>query len=156
MSILKFENRTPKTLSELFTYLTDLKKTDSDGIFGIGCNPNYAVAEMQFVQHCFFREKILHPYIQVIFAFDIGVKLPFDKIKEICIKIGELLSQNQHQVFAAIHYLNTDKIHCHFLINYVSVDGNLYRQEKSIFYYKQEINKILNVYGLNTIKCFGD
>ena len=102
MSILKFENRTPKTLSALFTYLTDLKKTDSDGIFGIGCNPNYAVAEMKFVQHCFFREKILHPYIQVIFAFDIGVKLPFDKIKEICIKIGEVVSESMEKFFRTL------------------------------------------------------
>lgn len=155
MSILKFENRTPKTLQEMYDYMTDATKTNEDGIFGIGCNPNYAVSEMEFVEKIYLREKILHPYFQVIFAFDVGVKTPLNTLKEVCIKIGKLLSQNQHQVFGAIHHLNTDKIHCHFLINYVSINGELYRQEKSIFYYKQEINKILKTYGLNEIK-FGE
>lgn len=155
MSILKFENRTPKTLQEMYDYMTDTTKTNEDGIFGIGCNPNYAVSEMEFVEKIYLREKILHQYLQVIFAFDVGVKTPLNTLKEVCIKIGKLLSQNQHQVFGAIHHLNTDKIHCHFLINYVSINGELYRQEKSIFYYKQEINKILKTYGLNEIK-FGE
>lgn len=154
MSILKFENRTPKTLHEMYDYMTDTTKTNENGIFGIGCNPNFAVSEMEFVQKIFLKEKILHPYLQVIFAFDVGIKTPLNTVREVCIKIGKLLSQNQYQVFGAIHHLDTDKIHCHFLINYVSINGELYRQEKSIFYYKQEINKILQAYGLNGIKSF--
>lgn len=154
MSILKFENRTPKTLREMYDYMTDVTKTNEEGIFGIGCNPNFVVSEMEFVQKSFLREKILHPYLQVIFAFDVGIRTPLNSLREICIKIGELLSQNQYQVFGAIHYLDTDKIHCHFMINYISINGELYRQKESLFSYKKKVNEILQAYGLNRIKSF--
>lgn len=66
MSILKFENRTPRSLQAMYDYMIDNNKTDRDYIFGIGINPPYAVAEMQFVQNVYYAN-ILHPYLQVIF-----------------------------------------------------------------------------------------
>lgn len=69
MSILKFENRTPKTLHEMYDYMTDTTKTNENGIFGIGCNPNYAVSEMEFVQKIFFKRKNSAPICTGDFRF---------------------------------------------------------------------------------------
>ena len=154
MSILKFENRTPKTLSEMVEYLTDESKTTEAGIFGIGCNPKFVVDEFELVQRIFFKETITHPYLQVIFSFDVGVSLPIQYLREICIKIGRTLITDKRQVFGAIHYLNTDKIHCHYLLNFVDATGKLYEQKYSLWHYKNEINKIIIAYSLNPIKIF--
>lgn len=155
MSILKFEPRTPRSLEDMVLYLKDERKTTADGLFGIGCNPSYAVLEMEFVQRIFFQEQLAHPYLQVIFAFDVGIKFSLQLIRVISQEIGQALILDSRQVFGAIHYLDKpDKIHCHYLINYVGIDGNLYRQNYSLRHYKVEVNMILNFYGLNQIKIF--
>lgn len=133
-------------------YLADKHKTTEDGIFGIGCNPSYAALEMEFVQRIFFYDCIVHPYLQVIFAFDVGIDLPIKLLKKISVEIGQVLILDRRQVFGAIHYLDKpDKIHCHYIINYVSVDGELYRQNYSLWHYKKAVNKILVSYTLKPI-----
>ena len=62
-----------------------------------------------------------------------------------------MLTTDKRQVFGAIHYLNTDKIHCHYMINYVGIDGTLYRQNYSVYHYRDLVNAILQEYGLNPI-----
>ena len=71
-------------------------------------------------------------------------------------KIGLALILDRRQVFAAIHYLGkaAQKIHCHYMINYVSVDGELYSQTYSLRQYKKAVNAIIVPYGLNPIKMF--
>ena len=151
MSILKYEYRTPRTIQKMYEYLTNSKKTDARGIFGLGVNPFNAANEMLFVQFVHGKLYLSHEYVQVIFAFDIGITLDIEVIREICIKIGRVLVTDERQVFGAIHYLNTDKIHCHYLINYVGIDGSLYRQSYSVYHFRESINKILQEYGLNVV-----
>ena len=112
----------------MILYLADKSKTTADGIFGIGCNPLHAALEMNFIQKLFFYENLVHPYLQIIFAFDIGINLPVHLLRQIAMEIGRALIVDRRQVFGAIHYLNTDKRHCHYLVNYVSVEGKLYQQ----------------------------
>ena len=156
MSILKFEPRTPRTLRGMYNYLLDPTKTSEEGIFTIGCNPKFAVEEFEFVQKVYLREQITHPYLQVIFSFDKNTTLPLYVIKEISMKIGLTLILDRRQVFAAIHYLGkaAHKIHCHYMINYVSVDGALYSQTCSLRKYKKAVNEIIVPYGLKPIKMF--
>ena len=156
MSILKFETRTPRTLRGMYNYLLDPTKTSEEGIFTIGCNPRFAVEEFEFVQKVYLREQLTHPYLQVIFSFDKNTTLPLYVIKEISMKIGLTLILDRRQVFAAIHYLGkaAQKIHCHYIINYVSVDGALYSQTYSLRYYKKKVNDIIIPYGLKAIKMF--
>ena len=151
MSILKYEYRTPRNIEKMYEYLTDSKKTDNRGIFGLGVNPFNAANEMLFVQFVHGEPYLSHEYVQVIFAFDMGITLDIEVIREICIKIGEKLITDKRQVFGAIHYLNTDKIHCHYMINYVGIDGSLYRQNYSVYHFRESINKILQEYGLNAV-----
>ena len=140
----------------MVAYLVDETKTSEDGIFGIGCNPSFAATEIHFVQKIFFREQLAHPYLQVIFAFDQGLVLPINRLRHIAIEIGQILVSDQRQIFGAIHYRNTDKIHCHYLINFVNVFGELFQQKFSLWHYKCQINKVLKFYGLNKIHFFGD
>ena len=156
MSILKFETRTPKSLSEIYSYLTDKKKTDINGIFGIGCNPETAVSDMEFIQKLYYHDNLPHPYLQVIFSFDRKMKLPFHSIKNICFQIGNVLIIDKRQVFGAIHYLGKDSenIHCHFIINFIGIEGTKYKQWFSLRHYKISVNKILTFYGLEKIKFF--
>lgn len=151
MSILKFENRTPRSLSEMQAYMFDTDKTSPDAVFGIGIDENYAAEQMEFVQRMWYREDLAHEYIQVIFAFDVDIPLPISMIVRICREIGYALISDQRQVLGAVHYKDTDKIHCHYMINYVGMDGSLYRQNHSIYFYRMAVDKILAQYGLNPI-----
>lgn len=153
MSILKFENRTPKNLSDMIQYLANPEKTTPEGVFGIGCNPTTVFEEMKLVQKIYHRDKLTHEYLQVIFAFDENVDLSLCKIKEICVKIGNILTTDKRQVFGAIHHLGKH-VHCHFIINFVGIDGSLYKQKYSVWHYKNLINGILPDYGLQKIKIF--
>lgn len=156
VSILKFEPRTPRSLEDMISYLADRNKTTEDGIFAIGCNPIHAALEMQFVQRLYFYDNLVHPYVQVIFAFDVGINLSLSLLRQIAIEIGQVLIVDRRQVFGAIHYLNTDKKHCHYILNYVSVLGELYRQNYSLWHYKQAVNEILGSYSLGLIKVYSN
>lgn len=156
MSILKYERRTPKSLQKMYDYLVDPQKTDSNYVFGIGVNPRYAVTEMEYVQNLYRKNEIYHPYIQIIFAFDPGIILPPAYIRDICISIGYCLVSDERQVLGAIHYKDTDKVHCHYMINYVNINGVLYRQDYFIFHYYKKVNEVLKAYKLNTLPTYED
>ena len=155
MSILKFENRTPRTLQDMYDYMLDSKKTDALGVFGLGINPQYAVMEMEFVQGLHFHEQLAHPYVQVIFAFDVGIALDILALRQICMEIGYCLMTDERQMLGAVHYKGTDRKHCHYLINYVGMNGNLYRQGSSVIFYKERVNSVLERHGLCPVKYYG-
>ena len=146
MSLLKFEDRTPRSLKDMCAYMCDANKTDSSGIFGIGVNPYNAANEMRFIQNCYRREKLTHEYTQRIFCFDEGTDADIFILREVCERIGQVLITDKRQVLGAIHYLDTDKPHCHYLINYVGVDGSSYQQRFSVLHYKKLVNEILAEY----------
>ena len=143
MSLLKFEDRTPRSLEDMCAYMCDSSKTDSNGIFGIGVSPYNAANEMRFIQNYYRWENLTHEYKQIIFCFDEGIKVDIALMREVCIRIGQVLITDKRQVLGAIHYLDTDKPHCHYLINYVGVDGSLYQQRFSVLHYKKLVNEIL-------------
>lgn len=151
MSILRFENRTPRNLQGMYEYMTDDRKTNSAWIFGIGVNPENAVAEMKFVHYVYGRYNLTHEYKQAIFVFDEGIQIDEDILLEVCVRIGRALILDGRQVLGAIHGAGTSRIHCHYLINYVGIGGSLLRQEYSVIFYKERINDILSDYGLTPI-----
>lgn len=156
MSILKFENRTPRSLSKMYEYMIDPQKTDVSAIFGIGVNPSNAVNEMKFIQNLYRKENLTHEYLQIIFVFDVGVKAEMSLIREVCERIGAVLVTDKRQVFGAIHYLGKEANHisCHYMVNYVGIDGVLYKQKYSVVHYKKLVNQILSEYGFNLIHYY--
>lgn len=155
MSILKFVNKTPKPIHEMYSYLTDPQKTTQNMIFGINVNPYNAGVEMEFTQEIFHVHEIRNPYVQVIFAFDQGLNISPLLALNICKRIGYSFAYDNRQIFGAMHYNKPHQIHCHYMINYVSIDGSLWRQGKSVVSYKSEINEILRRYHLNPIYYYG-
>ena len=152
MSVLVLENRTPRSLEGMYEYLSNPQKTNGKGMFGLGVNPGAPVPEMQFVQDIYHKDDLSHPYSQVILSFDKDIPLDFPEIQDICMEVGQVLTSDERQVFGAIHSQGTDNLHCHYMINYVGIDGRLYRQGHHVNYYKREVNEILEAHGLNPIK----
>lgn len=155
MSILKFVHSTPRALTDMYAYLTDINKTDYEHIFGIGVNPRHAVEEMTYVHNLYRRKHLLHQYKQVIFSFDKGLSIDDSLLKIICMDIGKILLFDDRQIIAAIHYKNTNHIHCHYLINYLSIQGEYYRQKQSVYAYKIMINQLLMKYNIPNIYYYG-
>lgn len=151
MSILRFESRTPRSLRGMYEYMIDDKKTSPALIFGIGINPENVVAEMKLIHYLYGRYNLTHEYKQVIFSFDEGIQMSNNILLEVCIRIGQVLILDERQVFGAIHGVGTARMHCHYLINYVGIDGSLLRQVYSVIFYKELINEILSDYGLTPI-----
>ena len=157
MSILKFVSGTPRNLQGMYEYMVNRNKTEPRFVFGVGVDPMNAVSEMKLVQYLYGRYNLKHEYKQVIFSFDVGIKLEESIIMEICIRIGNILMQGEkRQILGAIHGMGTNKIHCHYMINYVATDGSLLRQKYSVIYYKDRVNEILSDYGLTPIYYFGN
>ena len=156
MSILKFEHRTPRSLEEMCRYMLDWRKTGSEGVFGIGTNPIYAADEMKFIQRLYWMEgKLSHSYIQAIFSFDESFEVPMPLARKVCVEIGHALLIDRRQLLGAIHYKGKDAshVHCHYLVNYVGIEGEVYRQRYSVYHYMQSVNRILARYGLSLIDC---
>ena len=152
MSVLIFEPRTPKSLEEMYYYMSDPNKTTCEAMFGIGVTIEEVVPQMKFVQSVYKIEKLLHEYLQVIFCFDVGIRRNIAFLKEVCERIGCVLITDERQVFGAIHHLDKpDNIHCHYMINFVGIDGSLYRQKFSVQHYKCRVNEILAEYNLSPI-----
>lgn len=156
MSILKFENRTPKSLEEMYNYMIDPQKTQGTKFLGIGVNPSAPVEEMRFVQEIYGREDLLHPYVQIIFSCDKNVEKSKEELYEICMQIGQLLISDNRQVFGAIHYYGTNNIHFHYMINYVGMNGSLYRQNHHVHHYMYLVNEVLKKHNLQLINIYQD
>lgn len=155
MSILNFPSVGRRTLEEIYNYIVDKNSTNNLIVFGLGVNPNFALAEMQFAHYAFHTER-KNSYQQVIFSFDEGEqeKLSLKQIQEIGERIGMLFSR-QYQVLGALH-VNTKNWHFHYLVNSVNVaNGNCFCQDGSIYYYYKAVNEIIIQYGLNPIKYYG-
>ena len=127
------------------------KKTSPSLIFGIGVNPANAVSEMKLIHYVYGKYNLTHEYKQVILAFDEGIQIAKDILLEICVKIGRALILDERQVLGAIHGFGTPRTHCHYVINYVGIDGTLLRQKYSVIFYKKRINEILSDYRLTPI-----
>ena len=85
MSILKFENRTPRTLEDMCIYMRDPLKTDVSGVFGIGLiNPYNAETEMRFIQNFYRQDNLTYEYLQIIFCFDKGIEADIGTMREVC------------------------------------------------------------------------
>ena len=75
-------------MEEMYLYLTDSRKTTDLGLIGLGINPWNAVSEMRFVQTLRNKETLIYDYLQIIFCFDVGIKIDIETLREICIRIG--------------------------------------------------------------------
>ncbi len=155
MSILKFVPQHTRTLAEMLEYVTSPNKTTPDLMIGLGINPRRAMEELSNASLLWGYDENQRSYWQIILSFDANVEalLPITSIKEIATQVGELFCE-KHQVIGTIH-TDTPNLHIHYLVGPLDLTtGNQFRQQKSLYSYKQAINQILLQYGLEPIHCF--
>lgn len=157
MSILKFVTETPKSLEEMYRYITDNNKTIPEYTFGINISPFNALHEIELCRKLYPKAKQAHPYQQVIFSFDRNINISYSLAKYVCMQIGTVLGEDKFQVIGAIHF---DKqpydLHCHYIVHNTSIFGDTRGHGSNIFKLRERINTILLQNGLHTIPTFKD
>ena len=158
MSILKFvHNNKRHHLYEMYAYLADPNKTTTDSFIGFNVNPANPIPEMDLIQNYYHYPSWDYShktYQQIILSFDDFITKDNPFIRTVCTQVGFILRDNDpRQIFASIHFIGTNNIHCHYMLNYVDIMGNLYRQSYSIHHYRLLINDVLFKYNFPLIKA---
>lgn len=145
MLIVKFENRTPRPLEKMVEYVFDPEKTDEDCSLGIGINPRFCQDEwwVPWKIYNISPEDIAHTYVQVIVSLELMPVFLKSLWIPIFYEIGQSLITDRRQVIGGIHFKGTEHVHCHYLINYLSFEGTLYRQEHKVSYYRAKIEQVV-------------
>ena len=134
----------------MVNYVKDGKKTEQE-LFcqGINCNPSTAREQFVTVKEQFDKPdgiQAYHGYLSFK-ETDITPELA----QHIGMEFANSVWGKRHQVLVTTH-LNTEHLHCHFVINSVSfVDGKRCR-ETSWFKFYKEADRICEKYGISTIK----
>lgn len=152
MSIIKFVQGARRTLPEMYQYLTDENKTSLDYCFGVNTDICNAVEEMQYVKNLHHMNDLVYPYKQIIIDYNVSpdeADLPL--ILEVSKEIAKLLVPDYRQALGVIHYKNIDHVHCHYMINTVSLSGVAYHQANHINWFRYGVNDILNENGLEPL-----
>ena len=146
----KYSNADYQALRDVVNYVKDGKKTEQE-LFcqGINCNPSTAREQFVTVKEQFDKPdgiQAYHGYLSFK-ETDITPELA----QHIGMEFANSVWGKRHQVLVTTH-LNTEHLHCHFVINSVSfVDGKRCR-ETSWFKFYKEADRICEKYGISTIK----
>lgn len=152
MSILKYIYDTPRSLLDMYAYITQPTKTIPQCVLGINISPNTGMEEISLCRSLSPKVRQKHQYQQIIFCFDQNIELPLGMLRTICIEIGEVLGQKKYQVLAAIHFDTPGKIHYHYIIHNLSIYGDTRQQGSDLFLIRYQVDEVLKKYNLSTIK----
>ena len=146
----KYSNADYQALRDVVNYVKDGKKTEQE-LFcqGINCNPSTAREQFVTVKEQFDKPDGIQAYhgYRSFKETDITPELA----QHIGMEFANSVWGKRHQVLVTTH-LNTEHLHCHFVINSVSfVDGKRCR-ETSWFKFYKEADRICEKYGISTIK----
>jgi len=157
MTILKVVPKERRSLDEMIKYMTQPAKTHAPLILSSDFAGSLFASCVNLSQEA-WQQGERSPYIQIILSFDTKTSMErsLSTLIEVCRRVENVLCppDSSHVIFGVIH-TNTDNIHCHYLIGRTNfTTGQRYRQGKSLFSYKQEVNRILTQYNLPQIHCF--
>ena len=146
--IWKFKSR----LDTLIEYAINGEKTEHQlYVSGIYCMPDTAFYEMKNVKKQFFKTGGIECF-HAIQSFAEKEVTP-EQAHEIGIKLAEELWGDKYQVVVSTH-LNTDNIHNHFVLNYVSfLDGKRFcNTKKDYATMRKTSDRLCEDYGLSVLK----
>lgn len=132
----KYSNADYQALRDVVNYVKDGKKTEQE-LFcqGINCNPSTAREQFVTVKEQFDKPdgiQAYHGYLSFK-ETDITPELA----QHIGMEFANSVWGKRHQVLVTTH-LNTEHLHCHFVINSVSfVDGKRCRETSWFKFYKE-------------------
>ena len=139
-------------LRDVLSYAKDEEKTECEFyVQGINCNPTCARDQFVTVKEQFGKTDGIQAYHGYISFKNMEVT------PEMAQRIGEEFVQrvwgNRFQAVVTTH-LNTEHLHCHYVINSVSfVDGKrLQGEEKAWFKFREVADEICRKHGLSVIQ----
>lgn len=149
----KFSNTEWQALKDVLEYAKDEEKTEQQYfVTGINCNADKARDQFVAVKQQYNKTDGIQAYHGYISFKDTDDLSP-DEAHQIGIEFANRVWGERFQIVVTTH-LNTKCLHCHYVINSVSlVDGKmLANKEKAWFYFRHIADEICKEYGLSVIE----
>ena len=146
----KYSNEDYQSLKDVLAYAKDEEKTEKEFFCeGINCNPETAREQFVTVKEQFGKTDGIQAYHGYLSFKEQDITPEF--AQKIGMEFAQIVWGNRYQVVVTTH-LNTQHLHCHFVINSVSfVDGRRC-QDTSWFKFRLIADEICNKYQLHTIE----
>lgn len=149
----KYSDKEWQALKDVLEYAKDEEKTEQQFyVSGINCNPDKARDQFVIVKEQYNKTGGIQAYHGYI-SFKDTDNLSPDLAHQIGIEFANRVWGERFQVVVTTH-LNTKCLHCHYVINSVSlVDGKrLQNKEKAWFYFRHIADEICKEHGLSVIE----
>lgn len=142
-----------QSLKDVLEYAKDEEKTEQQFyVSGINCNPDKAREQFVMVKEQYNKTGGIQAYHGYI-SFKNTDNISPDLAHQIGIEFANRVWGERFQIVVTTH-LNTKCLHCHYVINSVSlVDGKrLQNREKAWFYFRHIADEICKEHGLSVIE----
>ena len=149
----KFSDTEWQSLKDVLEYAKDEEKTEQQYfVTGINCNADKARDQFVAVKQQYNKTDGIQAYHGYISFKDTDDLSP-DEAHQIGIEFANRVWGERFQIVVTTH-LNTKCLHCHYVINSVSlVDGKmLANKEKAWFYFRHIADEICKEHGLSIIE----
>lgn len=149
----KYSDKEWQALKDVLEYAKDEEKTEQQYyVSGINCNPDKARDQFVMVKEQYNKTGGIQAYHGYI-SFKDTDNLSTDLAHQIGIEFANRVWGERFQVVVTTH-LNTKCLHCHYVINSVSlVDGKrLQNKEKAWFYFRHIADEVCREYGLSVVE----
>lgn len=149
----KFSNTEWQALKDVLAYAMDEEKTEQQYfVTGINCNADKARDQFVAVKQQYNKTDGIQAYHGYLSFKDTDALSP-EQAHQIGIEFANRVWGERFQIVVTTH-LNTKCLHCHYVINSVSlVDGKmLANKEKAWFYFRHIADEICKEHGLSVIE----
>ena len=148
------KNRIEKyqALADVLKYAKDEEKTEREFyVDGINCNPSTARDQFVTVKEQFDKEDGIQAYHGYL-SFEETDITP-ELAQQVGMAFAERMWGDRFQVLVTTH-LNTEHLHCHFVVNSVSFkDGKrLQNKEKAWWYFRHIADEVCLEHGLSVVQ----
>ncbi|MBR3355752.1 MAG: relaxase/mobilization nuclease domain-containing protein [Oscillospiraceae bacterium] len=141
-----------QALRDVLSYAKDEEKTEREFyVQGINCNPSCAREQFVTVKEQFGKTDGIQAYHGYI-SFK-NMEVTPEMAQRVGMEFAQRVWGDKFQVLVTTH-LNTEHLHCHYVINSVSfVDGKrLHGEEKAWFKFRYIADEICRKYGLSVVQ----
>lgn len=149
----KYSDKEWQALKDVLEYAKDEEKTEQQFyVSGLNCNPDKARDQFVMVKEQYNKTGGIQAYHGYI-SFKDTDNLSPDLAHQIGMEFVGRVWGERFQVVVTTH-LNTKCLHCHYVINSVSlVDGKrLQNKEKAWFYFRHIADEVCREYGLSVVE----
>lgn len=149
----KYSDKEWQALKDVLEYAKDEEKTEQQFyVSGINCNPDKTRDQFVMVKEQYNKTGGIQAYHGYI-SFKDTDNLSPDLAHQIGMEFVGRVWGERFQVVVTTH-LNTKCLHCHYVINSVSlVDGKrLQNKEKAWFYFRHIADEVCREYGLSVVE----